>query len=934
MKTSDSFFKPLILKNFFLLWLFSLTVNATDLYVSKSGSDTNTGTITSPYLTIQTAINVATAGDIIYVRSGSYAEKIWWANSGSEGSPITLTNYLNEEVTISGITPTNSTQGAQILISSKSYIRINGITFSDNIMNYADGINVQGSGTDIQITNCEFDNIGWTSDKTTFPTPSDSAHAIIFLGSTSTSLNNITISNNYVHDCITGYSESITIVGNVEDFLIENNTLDSNTNIGIDAAGHFTWTGAPTEVNYSRNGIIRNNTVSNYAGPEDLDAAGGIYTDGGSYITIENNTVYNYKVGFSVGCEVAGNTNTGNIVRNNIAYNCSLSGLFLGSNTTSVVQNTEVYGNTFYKCGTGTFDNGQIALQNNDGSSIKNNIMYPTEGRTAMVQMGGTTSTNNTLAYNLYWRDSGDTSNLFYDITNNTNSVMADPLFENASSYDFHISSSSPAIDAGDPSLSVTNDVVDIDGEARIQNGRMDIGVDENGASATIPVTGISLSPENSSLDIGDTLQINASISPTNASNQNVSWTSSNSAIASVNNSGIITANSEGTVTITATTEDGNYTDTTIITVNQDTNITFIPDPNKTYYIDSPIHGLRLAATGESEDAYTTNTNVTGEDVEWKFVDKGNGYWHIDRAAGGTKPRLRSDNTSNADMQPTTSSGGWTYYTISEGASDNTYFLTLPNGPSSYKRLQVQNSGEVKMVPNTYTGTWVSFTITEVSNTTETIHIEAEDYSSMSGIQTENTTDTGGGLNVGWIDAGDWMEYSVDIPITGSYTIDFRVATIRENGNFLFQVDSNTLTSADVNNTGDWQNWTTISSETIELSQGTRTIRIYSTNENWNLNWFEIKNTTDTKSLAPFVDNTDVIKAYPVPVKDVLTISISNYQKYSNLDIVDITGKTLLNNINITSETVSVDLNNFPKGAYFIKLNTIDASSKIIRFIK
>ncbi|WP_161634457.1 PA14 domain-containing protein, partial [Aquimarina pacifica] len=51
------------------------------------------------------------------------------------------------------------------------------------------------------------------------------------------------------------------------------------------------------------------------------------------------------------------------------------------------------------------------------------------------------------------------------------------------------------------------------------------------------------------------------------------------------------------------------------------------PDPNKTYYIDAPYHDLRLAATGESEDAYTTATTTTGEDVEWEFVDKGNGYW-------------------------------------------------------------------------------------------------------------------------------------------------------------------------------------------------------------------------------------------------------------------------------------------------------------------
>ena len=471
--------KALIIIGIFLGY--TNTLLATNYYVSNNGNDSNNGTtLTSSLLTIQTALNITASGDTIYVRAGTYPEKLWWANSGSNNNPITLTNYNAETVIVSGINASNPTQGAAILISSKSYIRINGLTFKDNIMNYADGINVTGSGTDIHITNCEFDNIGWTNNKTTFPSPSDSAHAIIFVGSTSTSINNIFIGGNYIHDCITGYSESITIAGNVENFLIEGNTLDSNTNIGIDAAGHFTWTGAPADVNFSRSGIIRDNTVSNYAGPEALDAAGGIYTDGGSFITIENNTVYNYKVGYSVGCEVPGNTNTGNIVRNNLAYNCSLSGLFLGSNTTSVVNNTQVYNNTFYKCGFGTFDNGQMGLQNNSGSIIKNNIFYAIDGRTAMVQFSGTTSTNKVQSYNLYWRDNGDTSNLFFDITGNTNSILANPQFINVTSNDFHISTSSPAINAGDPSYNSDSNVFDIDGQARVLNNRVDIGVDEN----------------------------------------------------------------------------------------------------------------------------------------------------------------------------------------------------------------------------------------------------------------------------------------------------------------------------------------------------------------------------------------------------------------------------------------------------------------------
>ncbi len=145
---------------------------------------------------------------------------------------------------------------------------------------------------------------------------------------------------------------------------------------------------------------------------------------------------------------------------------------------------------------------------------------------------------------------------------------------------------------------------------------------------------------------------------------------------------------------------------------------TIFPDPTKKYYIDAPIHNLRIAASGSSEDPYTTSTGTTGDEVEWKFVAKGNGYWHIQKVAGGTKPRLRSNNTEYADMQPTSSSGGWTYYELTEGFIEGTYFVTLPNGPTNYKRLQVNNSGEVKMVSTASNRTWESFTFTEAGSIT------------------------------------------------------------------------------------------------------------------------------------------------------------------------------------------------------------------------
>ncbi|MBW1298351.1 RICIN domain-containing protein, partial [Aquimarina litoralis] len=158
--------------------------------------------------------------------------------------------------------------------------------------------------------------------------------------------------------------------------------------------------------------------------------------------------------------------------------------------------------------------------------------------------------------------------------------------------------------------------------------------------------------------------------------------------------------------------------------------VNFVPDPKKKYYLDVLKHNVRLAATGESEAPYTTSTNTTGADVEWQFVAKGNGYWHLQRAAGGTKPRLRTDNSSAADMQPTAWNGVYTYYEITEGTSNESYFLTLPDGPSNYRRLQIDPNGNVNMVSAAAAGSWESFTITPVE-TNRIVHIRKRNATSF-----------------------------------------------------------------------------------------------------------------------------------------------------------------------------------------------------------
>jgi hypothetical protein len=88
------------------------------------------------------------------------------------------------------------------------------------------------------------------------------------------------------------------------------------------------------------------------------------------------------------------------------------------------------------------------------------------------------------------------------------------------------------------------------------------------GSSSTIAVTGVSLDQTSLSLDVGQTAQLNETVSPSDATNQNVSWSSSNTSVATVSTGGLVEALAEGIATITVTTDDGGYTDDCNVTVN------------------------------------------------------------------------------------------------------------------------------------------------------------------------------------------------------------------------------------------------------------------------------------------------------------------------------------------------------------------------------
>jgi len=87
------------------------------------------------------------------------------------------------------------------------------------------------------------------------------------------------------------------------------------------------------------------------------------------------------------------------------------------------------------------------------------------------------------------------------------------------------------------------------------------------------PATGITVSETLITLALGETIKIEAEVLPTNATNKTYTWTSSNKNVASIDTNGIITANGTGRTTITAKSNDGNFTAMCEVTVTANTSL-------------------------------------------------------------------------------------------------------------------------------------------------------------------------------------------------------------------------------------------------------------------------------------------------------------------------------------------------------------------------
>jgi hypothetical protein len=202
----------------------------------------------------------------------------------------------------------------------------------------------------------------------------------------------------------------------------------------------------------------------------------------------------------------------------------------------------------------------------------------------------------------------------------------------------------------------------------------------------------------------------------------------------------------------------------------------------------------------------------------------------------------------------------------------------------------------------------------------------------MSGIDVETTTDAGGGQDVGWIDAGDWMSYSVTIPAAGTYRVGYRVASPNSNMSLRLEKDAGAtqLGSVVIPNTGGWQNWADVS-HTVTLPAGTYNVGIATATGGFNLNYLTITSVASARvamQTAKAVDDNTVVLS-PNPVSEQLYLR--NNDKVSILSIYDISGHEIMK-VKNPGNTISVS--SLIPGIYIVAIDRKDGTQKRIKILK
>jgi uncharacterized repeat protein (TIGR02059 family) len=526
-----------------LLLCYSLTISATTYYVTANGSDSNSGSSSSPWKTLAYACSKAAAsGDIIHVNAGTYTETsqcVLAPGVSIEGDGVTsvIKSHYTSSVAGDGLIKLNSSAQNTPGNQSISYLKLDGDNLTGNgavYMHYRGNVSVHHCTiVDFNYTGVIFEGENsWNSQPVTFSSGNKiynntitnchggtgggniritgqtacEIHDNIVDGRTRSMQNSVTLSNNKETTIYNNTFYTLNNRGTAFNFVFEiwdtwggleirNNTFNGGGT--IDVGGHYTYKGS------SAFGVSIHNNEMILPALEMYNSSEVIGITVESWTTLNDIYIYsNHIKNFGTGIQVtfgmnAGGTASNFYIYNNIFENVGYSDTQGGSSAIGFI----------YQAGVAVATWNNINIMNNvikaGGSSSNIGIRYHVTGATTNLSIknniiagfgtrainfaneGGSLS-NLQIANNIFYNNSAtiNLGGITPSSYTSTPNYTSDPLFVSAT--DFHLQSGSPAIGKGVAISGVTTDYA-----GNSYKNPPSIGAYESGSAAAVPVTSV-----------------------------------------------------------------------------------------------------------------------------------------------------------------------------------------------------------------------------------------------------------------------------------------------------------------------------------------------------------------------------------------------------------------------------------------------------------
>ena len=193
------------------------------------------------------------------------------------------------------------------------------------------------------------------------------------------------------------------------------------------------------------------------------------------------------------------------------------------------------------------------------------------------------------------------------------------------------------------------------------------------------------------------------------------------------------------------------------------------------------------------------------------------------------------------------------------------------------------------------------------------------------GVETENSNGTDG--NIGYTNAGEWYEYTVNVQQTGVYALSVMMSSAGGGAMHVEFDGVNKTGSLQLNKTGSWGNYKDTVVANIPLTAGTQVMRIHIDKTGMNLSSYRFTNVTG-------IDNpkSELISVSPNPFNDFIRVHSAGQNAVKKLIIYTLTGEVVLEKTGNTAEVV-LNTSELKNGCYLLKVETNESNftTKLIK---